>query len=274
MYNDVMQIYDEYDDEPEDIFLPVDETRYSLLYDMEMDGFRDDLPFYLRHLPAAGQVLEIACGTGRVGKAVAVAGREVTGIDISLAMLQTARRRENCRNRYVAMDMRRLAFSTSFDAVIIPYNSLNLLTDRQDIHACLSGCRQLLRADGILLLQLFVPGQQCLQQAGQRTFQFQIFDDPQIGRVIKEVRRTYLPATETLQLEERYRLRPNRQDRKNEDLNRQMEICAWPAERWFDLLTRTGFAVDRCYGGYDLSPFLAGRDSCLLLAASCLPPSR
>lgn len=273
MYNDVMQIYDEYDDEPEDIFLPVDETRYTLLYDMEMGGFRDDLPFYRLHLPTAGQVLEVACGTGRVGKAIADAGRNVTGIDISMPMLRTALRRKNCRNRYVAMDMRRLAFSTPFDAVIIPYNSLNLFTDPQDIRACLAGCRQSLRAGGILLLQLFVPGQQCLKQSGQRTFQFQIFDDPQIGRVIKEVRRTYLPATGTLQLEERYRLRPNRPDRKNEDLSRQMEICAWPAARWFDLLTRTGFAVDRCYGGYDLSPFLAGRDSCLLLAASSLPPS-
>ncbi len=111
-----MQIYDEYDDEPEDIFLPVDGTRYSLFYDMEMGGFRDDLPFYRRHLPAAGEILEIACGTGRVGNAIADAGRKVTGIDISLAMLDKARRRQNCRNRYVAMDMRRLAFSKPFDA--------------------------------------------------------------------------------------------------------------------------------------------------------------
>ena len=269
-----MRIYDEYDDEPEDIFQPVDGTRYSLFYDMEMGGFRDDLPFYLRHLPAAGEILEIACGTGRVGNAIADAGRKVTGIDISLAMLDKARRRKNCRNRYVAMDMRRLAFSKPFDAAIIPYNSLNLLTDPREIRACLTGCRQLLRAGGILLIQLFVPGQQLLQQAGQRTFQFQIFDDPQIGRVIKEVRRIYLPAAETLQLEERYRLRPNRQGRRNEDLNRRMELCAWPAEKWSDLLARADFAIDRCYGGYDLSPFLAGRDSCLLLVASCGRPSR
>lgn len=263
-----MRIYDDYNDEPEDVFLPLNETRYSYFYELEMGDFRKDLPFYQRHLPTTGDVLEIACGTGRISNTLAVPGRTVTGLDNSLSMLKKAHKKRNEWNRYVAMDMRFLAFSKFFDAIIIPYNSLNLLSDTQEVLNCLTGCHQLLRPDGILLLHLFVPNLQLLQQAGQRTFQFQIFDDPAIGRVIKEVRKTYHAKTEVLHLEECYRLRPNRGDRKNEDLSRHMNLCAWSAEKWFDLLNQSDFSINRLYGGYELTPFLLGQDSSLLLTAS------
>jgi SAM-dependent methyltransferase len=262
-----MQIYDDYDDEPEDIFLPLDDARYSDFYELEMGNFLEDLPFYQQNLPAIGSILEVACGTGRLCNLLAHPGRTVTGLDNSLPMLQKARRKSNiCR--YVAMDMRRLAFSRSFDAIIIPYNSLNLLAGERDVESCLAGCRQLLRSGGLLLLQLFVPNMHLLQQAGQKSFQFQIFDDPALGRVVKEVRKTFDRTSGFLQLEERYRVRPLREDQNGEDFSRTMNLCLWPAEKWFDLLRQSGFSIERLFGGFDMKPFLPGLDSCLLLTAS------
>ncbi|MBB5348810.1 class I SAM-dependent methyltransferase [Desulfoprunum benzoelyticum] len=263
-----MRIYEDYSDEPEVIFRPLSDALHSRLYAVEMADFADDFGFYRAHLPAVGDVLEVACGACRIGRALASCDRRVTGIDISLPMLRQAREAEGPNCRLAAMDMRQLAFRTRFDAVIIAYNSLNLLVAPDDIHACLAGCRAALKDHGRLLLQLFVPGQQLLRQPGRKIFQFQIFDDPQFGRIVKEILRTYDPELHVLSLEERYRLRPASGDgAANEDFARQMRLRAWPADEWLAVLAGSGFSVSRSFGDYDLSPFFSGTGSILLVTA-------
>jgi SAM-dependent methyltransferase len=260
-----MQIYDSYDDEPEDIFFPLTDELNCRLYAAEMTGFAEDLDFYRGNLPAAGHILEVACGTARVGGILAAEGYRVTGIDLSLPMLRQARQDHGNTLGLAVMDMRQLAFRSLFDAVLIPYNSLNLLADPIDIHACLSGCRDTLKDGGRLLLHLFVPGRQLLQQPGQNVFQFRMFDDPQLGRIIRETLRVYHPELQTLELEERFRLRPVGGPR--EDFSQHRKLCAWPAERWLETLADSGFAIDSCHGSFTLATFISGRDSTLLVAA-------
>jgi SAM-dependent methyltransferase len=261
-----MQIYEDYSDEPEVIFRPLTEALYSRLYAVEMADFADDFRFYRAHLPAAREILEIACGTCRIGRALASCDRRITGIDISLPMLRRAREAGRPSPRLAAMDMRQLAFRARFDAIIIAYNSLNLLVAPDDIHACLAGCRAALKDHGRLLLHLFVPDHKLLGQPGRKIFQFQIFDDPQFGRIVKEILRTYDPDLHVLNLEERYRLRPT-SGTANEDFARQLQLRAWPAEQWFAMLADSGFSVSRCFGDYDLSPYLSGTGSILLVTA-------
>lgn len=265
-----MLIYDDYDDEPEDIFLPLSEEQYCDFYELEMGGFTEDLPFFRKHLPEHGHILELGCGTGRVGRALAHQQRQLTGIDISVPMLEKAASYGNRFCRYVGMDMAQLAFQTRFAAVIIPYNTLNLLPGPGSLSACLTACHSLLNDYGVLTVQLFVPHRTLMEQVGQKTtFQFQILKDPEGGRVIKEIRRTYDAQTETIHIEERYRVRPTLKDRRNEDFSHRMDLSAWQEDRWCSFLTENGFSVDHRYGDYDLSPFSPGRSSCLLLAARC-----
>ncbi len=261
-----MQIYDSYDDEPEDVFLPLSDELHCRLYAAEMAGFAEDLAFYRENLPRGACVLEVACGTARVGGILAGEGRRVTGIDISLPMLQLANRNHGSSVGLAAMDMRRLAFRRPFDAVLIPYNSLNLLTEPLEIRACLEGCRNSLKNGGRLLLHLFVPGEQLLAQPEKKLFQFRMFDDPHLGRIIRETLRTYHPDRHLLTLEERFRLRPTGGAR--EDYCQRLRLCAWSAGRWSETLAEAGFAIDLCHGSWALTPFVAGRDSTLLIAAS------
>jgi hypothetical protein len=67
------------------------------------------------------------------------AGVDVVGLDVDLAMLTHGRRGPFPLPRLIAADMRRFALYQSFAAVIIPYNSLQLLTKPADVSACL-GC--------------------------------------------------------------------------------------------------------------------------------------
>jgi SAM-dependent methyltransferase len=71
------------------------ESPYDLIaayYDLEHRSFTDDIELYLQFIEAAGDpVLELGCGTGRIVRAVAHAGFDLTGIDSSPSMLAFAK---------------------------------------------------------------------------------------------------------------------------------------------------------------------------------------
>ena len=109
-------------------------------YDWELNhvaGRSDqDVAFYLDALPAAPRrVLELGCGTGRVGLRLAAAGCTVVGLDVDREMLMAARGRG--LRSVVCADMRRFRLQATFGVVAIPYNSLQLLDDDGDRVACL-----------------------------------------------------------------------------------------------------------------------------------------
>ncbi len=64
------------------------------VYDLWSSDMTADVPFYVSEaVGSSGPVLEIGVGTGRVAVAMARAGVDVVGIDVSPSMLQRARRR-------------------------------------------------------------------------------------------------------------------------------------------------------------------------------------
>src|SRR6478609_476103 len=55
---------------------------------------RDDVPFFLAHLPKRSQqILELAAGTARAAIPIAQAGHRVVGVDYAKDMLAIARRK-------------------------------------------------------------------------------------------------------------------------------------------------------------------------------------
>jgi len=251
--------------EPDEFFLPLSNERYCQFYDLEMGEFQSDLPFYLERIRPSCSVLELGCGTGRLCRPLAATGARLTGIDLNLEMLRRARLKAGPKVTYLCMDMTEPAIRCSFDTVLIPYHTLNLLGTYERIQHCLDQTRTLLVQGGKLLLQLFIPDQTILALGTKKLFQFQIFEEQDGGRIIKEVRRSY--SDEQLFLEERYRIRPGQPGRNNEDLSHTLHLAAFSFPKWQLLLNRAGFTVRQHYGGYDLAPFVAGRDSCLFVQA-------
>lgn len=254
--------------EPEEIFLPLSQHRYAEFYSIEMDGFEKDIDFYQNHIPAKGSVLELGCGTGRICHALSSL-YSMVGIDLSLDMLQQARRKDGDGANYVCMDMTRMVFKKTFDRILIPYNTLNLLQSEALIGACLHRCHDLLQPDGKLLLQLYIPQENMLQDKADKVFQFQIFPLPhEKGKLIKESIRSYSLGTKTLHLEERYRVRPTGTGALKEDFSHVLHLAALSTEQWLTLFNNSGFRVNALYGSYDNQPFQAAQDSLLLLKAS------
>lgn len=250
----MVTIYQDYDDEPEDIFLPLPEPLACSFYALEMNDVTADIAFYLPRLPRHGPILELGCGTGRITRRLAETvghDRLLVGIDISLPMLREARQASNSARRspcYLAMDMTQLGFTEHFAALLIPYNTLNLLGTEKRILSCLGGCKNVLQRGGRLLVELFVPGQSFIDK--QKSFQFQMFNRPEGGKIIKEIRKTYLPHSQSIRVEERYRVRPMQAGQANEDWQRIFTIAGFSADRWLALFHQAGLPCPEMFGDY------------------------
>lgn len=258
--------------EPDELFLPLSPERYSHFYAMEMADFQDDLPFFRERIKAGEQVLELGCGSGRLCRLLAATGAILTGIDLSRPMLRKAKMHPGpvtAAISYLCMDMTALAFRQCFDTVIIPYHTLNLLVSEGQIVKALTEVKSVLKGDGKLLLQLFVPDQTILDLGEKKLFQFQIFEQADTSRIIKEVRRGYTHTQGRLTLEERYRIRPSQQSgQAREDLAHTLQLAAFPLPKWQTMFADAGLTIQQHFGGYTLAPFIPGKDTLLFVEAT------
>jgi len=124
------------------------------LYDWELAnvavrrGRCEDLGFYSALAArTGGPVLELACGTGRLTVPLAA-----VGLDIDHQMLALARSRG--ARHLVQADMRRFALARRFGLVVLPYNSLQLLLDDDDLVACLRCARSHIEPGGVMALEV------------------------------------------------------------------------------------------------------------------------
>ena len=139
----------------------------AALYDAEHRSLAADIDLYLDLLHEArvrGPVLELACGSGRVAVPLAMAGHQVTGLDLSAAMLRRARERRRglppevaARLRFSRQDMRCFRFDRPFAAAIIPFSSLALLPEPADRAACLDCLARHLSPRAPLVIDLPCP---------------------------------------------------------------------------------------------------------------------
>ncbi len=123
-----------------------------------------DLEFYLGCAQRyGGPILEMAAGTGRLTIPLAEAGFDVTGLDISAAMLDMAKaklaNRPEIANRieWHEADMRSFALNRDFALAIVPARSLHHVIAPEDQRAVLQCLRRHLKPGGHLIIHLFDP---------------------------------------------------------------------------------------------------------------------
>ena len=245
---------------------------YTSFYDLEMDGFIDDLKFYKKHLLLKNNsILELGCGTGRLSRALSQCGHSVVGVDLSYSMLQGARQKEKQQTsaspHYLCMDMSQLALSRRFDTIIIPFNTINLLTPEQ-VAQTLKLCRNHLKDKGQLLAQIFIPDDHLIQMgnSNKKQFQFKVYDLADGSKVIKEILKGYGPATGLVDITERYRLR-FRPDQPNEDWQYHYQVLGYDAYKWEKVFIQSGFKVTTSYGDNKLADVNQDEHGSLFLAA-------
>ena len=133
------------------------------LYDEQYERYRDDLSFYAGLAEDyGGPVLELGAGTGRVSAALAAAGYQVTGVELSEAMLAKAKERltQSGLSHQVTLqqgDMRSFDLGEHFPVVIAPFNALMHLYTLQSQDEAFARIRQHLHEDGVFACDLYNP---------------------------------------------------------------------------------------------------------------------
>jgi len=249
------------------------DNKSSYFYDLELEHFLEDLTFYIQHIPEdARHILELGCGTGRLALSLAKAGYCVTGIDISPCMLQRAMKKYRSSAgqihiHFICMDITQMAFRRCFDAILLPYNTLNMLINMSNLKQCLNLSRQYLRRDGRLLMDVFTPDRQLINLHGKRLVQFNSLPCPDGTTIRKEVSRGYHDKTYLLNITEIYRVYKDPTKLPTETYHYNYQLIALSEEQWEKVLTDCGFMIDAMYGDYALNPYFPSESTKILLTA-------
>jgi SAM-dependent methyltransferase len=124
---------------------------------------RGDIQFFVDYaLESGGPVLELGCGTGRVLIPTAKAGVEITGLDLSVAMLDICRAKleaepEDTRSRteFIQADMRNFELRRRFSLATITFGPFNNLLTIQDQLDCLNCIHRHLLSGSRLVFDVF-----------------------------------------------------------------------------------------------------------------------
>lgn len=143
-----------------------DHGRYPENFDavVEYQGLAHDVPRYLELAAAAqGPVLEAFCGTGRVAIPLARAGFDVTGLDLSAALLgqledNLARAPEaRPRLKLLRADVREPVAGGPYALAIVAFNSLACIPDFAGQRAALASLARALAPGGRLAVDTVNP---------------------------------------------------------------------------------------------------------------------
>ena len=112
--------------------------------------YRDWMDELLRHLPPAGDVLDLGCGCGEPVARLLAATKQVTGVDISPVQIDRATSLLP-QAKFICSDMCDLAFTeATFDAIVCLYAIIHVPLDEQP--ALLGNMGRWLKPGGHLLI--------------------------------------------------------------------------------------------------------------------------
>jgi cyclopropane fatty-acyl-phospholipid synthase-like methyltransferase len=218
-----------------------DSEYYHLLYkhrnDEEAEHFMDTLSAHLNILEGE-TILDIPCGKGRHSIYLAKKGFQVTGADLSVNSIETARQNETDKLRFVVHDMRNL-LPARFKYVFNLFTSFGYFDEEAENVSVLKSFRESLEYDGILVLDYLnthvttrdlVPGEE--KEIEGINFIIKRFVED--GVIVKEISFTD----------------------KGHDYYFQERVRAYEPEDFARLFHLAGLSLISVYGDYRLNPYL------------------
>jgi SAM-dependent methyltransferase len=238
------------------------------LYDADMGRNMpfDDVGFYRDYATrAAGPVLELGCGNGRVLLALLASGIAAVGVDAADRMLRALRDRAQAREMeapVARMDVRSLGFAdSSFACVLCPYSLVTYMRDDDDTSRLLTGIARVLRPGGHLALDAFIPR----QAAASEEFRLDYRRPLPEGSLERAKRITPLDARHN-RIERRYRV-VDASGAVLREIHTSEEIQLFTPEELIHAVCARGFKVERACWDYGSGARAAETQFCTVLAS-------
>jgi 2-polyprenyl-3-methyl-5-hydroxy-6-metoxy-1,4-benzoquinol methylase len=216
-----------------------------------------ELPFLLCAMQNVedGQILDLACGSGRHALEFAKRGFDVVGLDKSVQMIEAAKQLASDNKIHIdfrigdMVDVKNVV-DGSFDLIICLGNSLALLPTPQAVKQTLQGVFTLLRKGGVFVFQVL--NFQEIHQSGFRVFPMKLGQLAQGQKVI------FLRFFETIKKAESARLifAGLIQEKTQWQTNlRSQKVLQLDSGLMTTLLQDTKFRQIDFFGNYERSPF-------------------
>jgi SAM-dependent methyltransferase len=223
-------------------------------YDLQNDGFVEDIPFYQRQIRKYGQpVLEVACGTGRITMPLAEEGIRISGLDVSESMLAQARKKASEKHqdiRWILADCRDFRLGEKFNFIFIPFNSITHLHDLHSLEAFFTCVKDHLATEGRFLIDVFNPRLDILMRDPTKRYPVAQYPDPHgRGMVTVTENNAYDVAQQINRIKWYYQIG----EEEERVVENNMRIF-FPQEL-DGLLQYYGFTIEAKFGNYDETPF-------------------
>ncbi|HAH31355.1 MAG TPA: class I SAM-dependent methyltransferase [Elusimicrobia bacterium] len=233
-------------------------------YDADNASIQTDIPFYIKEAKkAGGPVLELACGTGRLTIPIALAGVDITGVDISQPMLLRAREKAvkaGVKAGFIKADIRFFRLKKKFKLIFIPFNSMQHLHDRVSLERFFERVRAHLSPGGRFIVDVFNPNPHYLVRDPDELIPIGHYKDPLTGRdILVNESYSYDRAAQAARLGWHYK-----RGRCNIGVKKLNMRCFFPLELEM-LLHYNGFAIKAKYGDFDRSAFRSGSPKQILV---------
>lgn len=176
-------------------WLHPDDDPYDLpdLYDLEYRDHTEDLAWYgALASRVGGPVLELACGTGRLTLALARAGHEVHGVDLSEPMLRRLDRKLSAEPPEVRArvhttrgDFRTWRGPRRHRLVLLPFNALHHCRDESELRAVFATCAAATSPGGLLAFDAYLADLDLYDRDPDERVEPRTFEHPDTGERIE-----------------------------------------------------------------------------------------
>ena len=245
------------------------------LYDDAIQDWPGEIDFYRQLVQAtlSKSVLEVACGTGRILLRLADDDIQVTGIDMSSAMLEVARAKAVGKSNIALLegDMKSFDLNQTFQLAIVPGHSFQFMLTPDDQVACLESIKQHLAPNGTLVVHLAHDpidwlGDLYKDQGGVFAFESEVPHPTNGNRIRISKAWSYDPTTQTNsavtrqeELDENGAI-ISRSDSQPTALH---SVFRFEMEH---LLRRVGFIIEHVYGDFFRQPLTNDSDDMIWVA--------
>ncbi|MEM7343828.1 MAG: class I SAM-dependent methyltransferase [Chloroflexota bacterium] len=223
-----------------------------VLYDAENKWAADDEFYLALAQQIGGSILDVACGTGRLTRAIAEAGLDITGLDMMPPMLAQAKKRAvHLDIEWIEADCRTMNLGRTFQLLLMTSHGFqNLLAD-QDQDNFLERAFQHLKSGGFLAFETRNPdGRRYYTQTESQSYAHS-FLDVQDQWIDVSITSTFDTATMIDHLKIDRTQRKTRETKHSQIALRYTTIDALTKR-----LEAHGFTILKQYGDWAKSPFM------------------
>jgi SAM-dependent methyltransferase len=245
------------------------------LYDLDLVEDPGDVDLYLALAArTGGPILELAAGSGRIAVPLAIAGHDVTAVDLDPAMLERAYARATAAGRRVTgrlelveadiLDLD-LPSAGSFRLAFIALNSLFLLAARDQQAQALRTIAGHLAPGGLALIDVWLPEPEDLARFdGRMIFEYER-REPETGHAVTKVAAArYDPTSAVVDLTVIYEEGPAGGSVARWIRHDALRLVG--AEELRSMARDAGLEIEAVYGDYDLAPIQPRSERAILVA--------